>query len=409
MFLLIALALIHPSSRPLTQSVDVERADGTRAKAELTSIEPADFGPAGIVSVRFDHPFWPRSETADERALCELTLVGGDRLGGLVRGGVGETLEVELAGGVALPISIEELDRIVFPGRLPSGRALEHAEIGDRLYVLRGAELDRVDGTFEAFGADGVTFDGRELGSKRFAWEEVAALFVEALGDGGAPPDVAAGSVPVAVDLTDGSRLRGALTELGSSACTLELFGRELDLPLELVRELWLDDGTVAFLSDLQPVAARPGSIFGDEFGMSWPHRMDRAVSGGPLSAAGRTYLRGIGVHAGSRLRFELDGSWSTLRGSVAVDDSVLRLPAGAEASVEFRIWLDRDPDAEPGSPDEREPDWRSGTLRAGQIPLAIEGLDLSGVRALTLAVDAAENLSVGDRANWLRMLLVRG
>ena len=392
---------------PRVQAVDVERADGSTRAAELATLTPADFGPGGVISIRFrrEEPVPAGDgEVATAAGLDgEVTLIGGDRIAGVVRGGAGETLELRLAGTVPLPISIEELDHLVFPTRIPAGRALLHAEFGDRLYVRRGAELDRVDGTFESFGDEGVTFDATELGgSKAFAWSEVAALFVEALeGDVTATEDGT--RTPVALDLVDGSRLRGGLATLTDDVCGIELAGGQaIDLPTALVREVTLDDGSIAFLSDLEPVAARAGSVFDDEFGMRWPHEKDRAVSGELLRAGGRTWSRGLGVHAGSLVVWELDGGWQTLRGSVAIDDGVLRLPGGAEASVEFRIWLDQ----EPG---DGEPAWSSGTVRAGGVPLSIDPLDLAGVRTIALEVDPADNLSVGDRANWLRMLLVRG
>jgi len=400
--MLIPLALPFVLAPPLApQTVDVERADGTRSQVELSTVAPGDFEPGGLVSLRLPGASAPESAADVDADDCQVTLIGGDRLTGRVLGGEGETLELELGGVVRLPVGIEELDHLRFPDRVPAGRGLSHAETGDRLYVLRGVELDRVDGAFEAFGSDGVTFYGDELGSKRYDWAEVAALFVEALGGGDeAAP---ASAPPVAIDLVDGSRLRGGLTGLSEAGCAIRLSrGRTVELPLALVRELWRDDGTIAFLSDLEPAETRAGSVFGDEFGMRWPHRVDRAVSGGLLRSGGRTYARGLGVHAGSRLRWELDGGWSTLRGRVAIDDSVLGLPGAARASVEFRIWVD-------GTPDEDEPTWRSGPIGAGEVPLAIEGLDLTGARSLTLEVDPAEHYSVGDRANWLRMLLVRG
>ena len=40
-----------------------------------------------------------------------MILLGGDRLRGRIAGGRGETLQLELAGGVVLPISIDALAR----------------------------------------------------------------------------------------------------------------------------------------------------------------------------------------------------------------------------------------------------------------------------------------------------------
>ena len=101
-------------------------------------------------------------------------------------------------------------------------------------------------------------------------------------------------------------------------------------------------------------------------------------------------------MHAPSRLEFELDGTWKSLRGAVAIDDSVRLL--AYRGCVEFSIFLD-------GA---SEPAWRSGRVRGGEAPLALPTLALDGKRRLALVVDMDERSFVADRADWLRMLLVR-
>jgi hypothetical protein len=127
---------------------------------------------------------------------------------------------------------------------------------------------------------------------------------------------------------------------------------------------------------------------------MSWPVRRDRSTTGGPLRAGGRVWSRGLGVHAPSRVEYSLGGSWRGLRGSVAVDDEVVHLPA--RGSVRFRIHGDG------------ELLWESAVLRGGDPPVAFPELDLAGVQTLLLEVDMAEELHAGDRADWLRLILVR-
>ena len=127
---------------------------------------------------------------------------------------------------------------------------------------------------------------------------------------------------------------------------------------------------------------------------MRWPHRIDASVSGGPMRAGGRTYTRGIGVHAPSALTWALEGEWSELRGAVAVDDEVLRL--AAHGSVRFVLRTDGDLR------------WRSEVVRGGDAPLPLPPFSLAGVETLTLEVEMADDLHIADRADWLRMILVR-
>jgi hypothetical protein len=166
-----------------------------------------------------------------------------------------------------------------------------------------------------------------------------------------------------------------------------------LELPAELVTELTLADGSLTFLSDLPVADGGPLSPFGDSLGYTWPHRIDRAVDGGPLRVGGQHEARGIGVHAPSRLTWQLDGSYERLRFSVAVDDSGV----GAErsGSVRFRVLGDG-----------REL-WQSAIVRGGQGLTSPPPLAVSGVRELVLEVDPDGDF-VLDRADWLRPILVR-
>jgi hypothetical protein len=51
---------------------------------------------------------------------------------------------------------------------------------------------------------------------------------------------------------------------------------------------------------------------------------------------------------------------------------------------------------------------WSSGTVRGGEPPLDLPAVDLSDAQELELVVDMAEDHYVADRADWLRLLLVR-
>ena len=127
---------------------------------------------------------------------------------------------------------------------------------------------------------------------------------------------------------------------------------------------------------------------------MVWPHRLDRSVSGGPLRCGGRLYTRGIGVHAPSKLRWELDGSWSALKLAIGVDDEVLEL--AGRGSVIFRVVVDG------------EARFESEVMRGGRAPLEVPRISLEGAAELRLEVEMASDLHVADRADWLRPVLIR-
>ena len=53
------------------------------------------------------------------------------------------------------------------------------------------------------------------------------------------------------------------------------------------------------------------------------------------------------------------------------------------------------------------EPAWESPVVRGGDRPVVLPDIELGTASELTLEADMAGDFR-GDRANWLRMLLVR-
>jgi hypothetical protein len=336
---------------------------------------------------------------AAEDDLARLVLAGGERLAGRVAGGEGESLSLRLLGDVVLPVGIGRLRSLVFPARIPEGSTepvQAPAEL-DRLYRRVGGALDTLDGTVQGFTPEGVRFGSTRLGERLVPWGEVAALFVEVLAE--ETDEAAAPGAPVVVDLADGSRLRGRMSRLSAAGLELSVGGEVMvTLPLSALGEIARDDGSVAFLSDLplegEEGRGNPFDTADEPYGMVWPCRPDRAVTGTALRAGGRVFRRGLGAHAPSRLRFPLDGSYRELHGAVAIDDSTLLL--SARGSVVFRILLDG------------QAVFESGSLSAGDPPVTFPPVQLEGKRELVLEADMAADLNQGDRADWLRMMLVR-
>lgn len=367
--------------------VFLESLEGAILERGLEGFKTQDPRGQGAYLVRFE------GLEEGERSLGfigEFQLASGDRLHGIVLGGEGEELNLELIGGVPLSLSIDALRSLRFAKRIPTGWSsrLEPAQEGDRLYRKTRAGLDRIDGTLVSFSASGVTLDGA-LGEKLFEWKEVAALFVEVFDE---ELGAESGGVPVVVDLTDSSRLSGALVSIDASLVKLRFEGANLELPTWTVAELMVADGQLQFLSELTPTRVEESSPFGDDLGMQWPYRVDLSVTGEPLRVDGETHRRGLGVHAPSRLTWKLDGKWKKLRGSVALDDQVKRLPA--EGSVIFRILLDG------------EKAWESELIRGGDAAVTIPPVALKDATELTLEVDMATEFHVADRADWIRVLL---
>jgi len=395
MQLLALLLMVAPGlqSTGAAPQVQLEALDGTlksQPAAAFATRDPRELG-AHVV-------YFP---TASEvggggPAAAEVVLHGGQRWVGALRGASEESVEITFAPAVKAEAVIDEILSVTFPGRLPpewTGTLARAAE-GDRLYRVQGRALDVIDGALEGFSAEGVVFDGARIDSRTFAWSEVAALFIDSIGPSKAERERAL-AVPVLVDLAVGGRVRGELLSCAGEQLELGVQrGQKLVFPFALVRQLFVDDGRARYLSELEPSSAEPSRPFGDDLGLAWLHRVDRSVSGRPLTAQGRVHTHGLGVHAPSKLAWTLDAGWKTLRGRVAIDDEVKLLPS--HGSVIFRVLLDG------------KQVWESPLVRGGEEARAFGPLDLGSAKQLTLEVDPGPDSFVADRADWLEVLLVR-
>lgn len=335
--------------------------------------------------------------TGSEGDPVEIELVGGDVLNGHVVGGQGETISMRLLAEIEFTIDISRLRRMSFLDRLPRGRvgaALSAAEEGDLLYRWTGRDVDPIGGTVESFSEEGVRFDNETVGSQFYEWSKIAGLFVEVLDED--LGDKENSHTPVVLDLVDGSRMTCRLLELAEEGCRIEAAGEPLLFPWAAIHELAVNDGSMRYLSELEPTSEEGrGAPFGDDLGMVWDHRIDRCVDGSELRSGGRTYQRGIGMHAPTRVTWRLDGSYARLRALVGLDDSSLLNPPTAHGSVKFKVWLDG------------KLAWESGVLRGGDPAAQVPSIELGDATELALEADMVGDFQ-GDRANWLRVLLMR-
>ncbi len=118
------------------------------------------------------------------------------------------------------------------------------------------------------------------------------------------------------------------------------------------------------------------------EQGWGSPHR-NRSVDNRELSIGGQKFAHGLGTHANSTFRLSLGGKAERFTASVGVDDEVDR-----QGSVVFRVAGDD------------KTLWESGVMRGG-APAKQVSVDLTGVKTLLLAVEAAGDSINSDHADW--------
>jgi hypothetical protein len=156
-------------------------------------------------------------------------------------------------------------------------------------------------------------------------------------------------------------------------------------VPLDSVVSIEHIAGPVIWLSSLTPTEI----VQTPYLDMSWPTRMNAAVDGGPIRAAGKTYSRGVGVHSYSRISWPIDAGLVAFRTQYSIDGDQ------PYSDVTVRIKLD-------GKVAYERANVKSGLLS----PLVT--LDLGGAKTITLEVDYGANGDVQDRFNWIEPALLR-
>ncbi|SEF87016.1 beta-galactosidase [Nonomuraea solani] len=115
------------------------------------------------------------------------------------------------------------------------------------------------------------------------------------------------------------------------------------------------------------------------------------AGDGRTLSIGGRTYEKGIGAHAPSRIALDLGGRCTTFRADVGVDDEI-----GGSGSVAFEVWVDGQRRA------------ASGVLTGAGGAESLSA-DVSGGQVLELRVTDGGDGNGADHADWAAARLACG
>jgi len=283
------------------------------------------------------------------------------------------SIPLERLAGVVLRLPADPVQRTLLIDRVASGTGLS-----DRLLLANG---DEIPGTIRAIregkaqvetGATAVDVDLSRV---------EALLYNPAL-----LRRTEANGLRAWAGLSDGTRLMASTLILDATSLCVTLAGglTWTAAPQDLVFLQPLG-GRATYLSDLKASYRHVPYL-----DLGWPYRNDRSVSGGMLRAAGRLYLKGLGVHSTSRLSYALAEPYRRLEAELAVDQQT-----GGRGSVAFRIFADG------------QVKYASPVIRGGAPPVPVR-VDLAGAKQLDLVVDFAERADELDHADWLDARLVR-
>lgn len=188
----------------------------------------------------------------------------------------------------------------------------------------------------------------------------------------------------------DGSRLDGWIEKIGLDRWELKsVWDPKKRLPIreeEIVAIQVLNSKRV-YLSQLTPIRVKETTVLAPP----QPYQMDRSCQGDPLTIANHTYPWGIGVHADSELTFQLGGAFRTFQAVTGIDSH-----SGSSGSVIFSAIGD-------GRVLYRGPVVRGSDSEPREVSVSV-----AGVNELTLKVENAGDLDLGDMANWAVAQLLR-
>jgi hypothetical protein len=236
-----------------------------------------------------------------------------------------------------------------------------------------------------------AALNGDNFAGVRYGWERMRGVVCKRT------PQLPLAGLHGIFTLRDGSTLRGVIKAWGEGKIIVEhsVLKRSITLEEANLISVTMKNGRYVYLSDLdfaEPPQERPYYLPGDfkyeEY--LFKVRRDQSQGGGPISVRGKVYAKGLGVHAISKLEFDLNRAYSRFIADIGVDDS-----AGDLASVEFKVYADG------------KLVYESGVLRRSTSAKTID-VDVLNVRRITLEVTAADNADIQDRANWANAKVVR-
>lgn len=316
------------------------------------------------------------SVARSRRGTLTLELNNGDRLTGVPAKIDGSNLiwSNDLLGDVRIPL--ERLSRLTRSGakvKTPTTAPSEDTATLSNGDVVHGIMSDLTGGTLSIQMSGGST--------NALSLDSVQVLSFAQTAAPAARPGHA-----FTIWLVDGSRLTASGLKFNDAGWTLDRTdGSTQALPASSVREFEQLGGPVIWLSELLPSESSNHTLLGRE----WPPQFDRAVDGGALRFATREFRHGIGVHAYSRLVFDVPGGVDRLHLNYAIDGD------GLYADITVRVLLDSKPVIEAAHV-------RAGTLATPPT------IALAGCKQITLEVDYGDNQDVQDRFNWLEPALIK-
>lgn len=324
----------------------------------------------------------PTPEATAAKPAVILDLVDGGRIGAESITIAKENFQVKWSLGEPLEFPIDVVRAVRFK---PSGESETFEEAltkpsadQDRIFVEVDDQVAMLVGLVESLTADNIVFEFE--GEKQTL--PTAKLFGIVVAQ---VNPVAKSKSGVTVQLADGSRITGKVRELTGGKLTLGMGPAAVSVPWSAVQSMAVRSARLAFLSDLDPVEVEERRIVT----LPGPYQRDASVNKTTLTIGERKFERGLGVHAYSRLVFEIGGDYQVFAATIGIDAAAER-----HGDCVFVVL---------GDGRELARERMTGAAAAKELKL-----DVSGVKQLTLLVEPGEDLDLADLANWADARVIR-
>lgn len=264
-------------------------------------------------------------------------------------------------------------------------QALRNGEAFDRLFAQTGDELVIIKGFIERLDDEEVAFQWNEQ-PRTIAR---AKLFGIVLAVVGPSPDRAGQCL---LELDDGSSLWGTIESLETVAqsrpATLKFHvgnDTQMTVPWNSVVRVSVQSDRLVYLSDLTPVEVDEEPVVA--LPRSW--QRDKSVAGRPLALGARSFIKGIGVQAYSRLVFDAQGEFELMTATIGIDAET-----GGRGDCVFVVVGDGE-------------ELFRKRVKGADPPTDLR-VDIRGMKEVSLLVEPGEDLDLGDHADWCDACFIR-
>jgi NPCBM/NEW2 domain/Carboxypeptidase regulatory-like domain len=331
-------------------------------------------------------PAAPSTRPTNTLPHSRVTLANGDRMAGIVTRWSDKkvSLQPNVSPTTTIEFPVTTL-RELWCGsadQIKKAQALsEQAGLDDIALVAKDDEVIAVHGIVEGIEEDSLHFRydnaDRKIGLNRL----IGIIMAKA--DESAPND----SMYESVVLVNDDQISGKLIALEAKELHLQtLAGTDVRLPIDQIAKITTRNGRLTYLSDLKPTRVEQTPYFDRLL----EYRVDKSLTGKPITLADGTYPHGISVHSRCVLTYDLGGRFDEFRTKVG-----FLLPEGKIGEAAIRVVAD-------GKTLYENPD-----AKGDQQPADLK-LKVAGAHELSLEVDYGKNDDVGDRIAWANARLLR-